>query len=131
MKKARFLPRILVLFLVFLALEFAMFRFAYHHYKNVAAWSVPDSREVLMYEGEVYYLAGEIGDPGLSSKKYPTDELLGEIKPESFFKKADPMLVWNVKEKENFLIVAVEDDVELLYYHEDIDNPAETETVEG
>ena len=84
-----------------------------------------------MYEGEVYYLAGEIGDPGLSSKKYPTDELLGEIKPESFFKKADPMLVWNVKEKENFLIVAVEDDVELLYYHEDIDNPAETETVEG
>ena len=71
MKQAKFFPRLLILFLVFLALVFAMFRFASHHYKNVAQWGVADSREVLMYEGEVYCFAGEIGDPGLGSKKFP------------------------------------------------------------
>ena len=74
-------------------------RFSTHHYKNIADWVEPDSAEALLYEGETYHLAGEIGESGLSSKKFPTDKILGEVTPESFWEPAAPFVVWSVEGK--------------------------------
>ncbi len=131
MKKAHFLPRALILFVVFLAIGAGIFRYANHHYKNIADWEDPASTEALIYEGDVYYLAGEIGDPGMASKKFPKNEILGEVTPDSLFDRSGPLVVWNVEGKQNFLIITTEDDKEYLYYHEDVENPAETETAMG
>lgn len=131
MKKAHFLPRALILFLVFLAMGVGILRFSTHHYKNIADWVEPDSAEALLYEGETYHLAGEIGESGLSSKKFPTDKILGEVTPESFWKPATPFVVWSVEGKANFLIVKIgnaEDEKAYLYYRDGVSNPAETET---
>ena len=129
MKKAHFLPRALLLFVLFLAIGAGILRYTNHHYKNIARWAEPDSVEVLLYEGDTYYLAGKVGDPGMASKKFPKNEILGEITPESLFVPSDPLVVWNVEGKLNFLIVTDEEDKEWLYYREDMKNPAETETV--
>ena len=131
MKKAHFLLRAAAFFLLLLAIGAGMLRYAHHHYKNIADWEDPASREVLIFEEETYYLAGEIGDPGLSSKKFPTNEILGEVTPDSFFDMAAPWVVWSVEGKANFLIVTLEDEKKMLYYREDMKNPAETETVAG
>lgn len=131
MKKAYFLPRALILFVLFLVIGAGIHRFAIHHYKNIADWEDPDSVEVLLYEGDTYYLAGEVGDPGMASKKFPKDEILGEITPKSLFVPSDPLVVWNVEGKLNFLIVTDEEDREWLYYREDMKNPAENETMAG
>lgn len=130
MKKAYFLPRALVLFVVFLAIGAGIFRFSTHHYQNIADWEDPASMEVLIYEDDTYHLAGEIGDPGLASKKYPKNEVLGEVTPDGLFDPSAPFVVWNVEGKANFLIVTTEDDKEWLYFREGVDNPAETETAE-
>lgn len=131
MKKAHFLPRALILFAVFLAIGAGILRFAHHHYKNIADREDPASMEVLIYEDGIYYLAGEIGDLGMASKKFPKNEILGEVTPDGFFDMTAPLVVWSVEGKANFLIVTTETDKELLYYHESVDNPAETETVKG
>ncbi len=131
MKKAHFLLRAIILFVVFLAIGAGIYRYAHHHYKNIAEWGEPDSTEVLLYEDKTYCLAGEIGDPGLTSKKYPKNEVLGEVTPDNFWDKKAPFLVWSVEGKANFLIVTVEEEKEYLYYHESVENPAETETVKG
>ena len=128
MKKAHFLPRALIFFVVFLAIGAAMFRYAHHHYKNIADWGDSDSLESLIYEDDTFFLAGEIGDDGLSSKKFPKNELLGEVTPDSLWSKDAPIVVWSVEGKANFLILTVGDDQELLYYREGVDNPAERDT---
>lgn len=131
MKKAYFLPRAIILFVVFLVIGAGLYRFSGHHYKNVADWCEPNDTAVLIYEDKTYYLAGEIGDPGMASKKFPKNEVLGEVTPESLWDTKAPFVVWSVEGKANFLIVTVEDEQEYLYYHESVDNPAETETVKG
>ncbi len=131
MKKAHFLPRAIILFVVFLAIGAGIFRYANHHYKNIADWGEPDSAKILIYEDETYYLAGKVGDSGLASKKFPKNEVLGEVTPDSLFDTSDPLVVWSVEGKANFLIVTVKDEKEYLYYHESVDNPAETAAVQG
>ena len=126
MKKARFLLRALVFFVIFLAIGAGVLRFSTHHYKNIARWGETDSMENLIYEDEIYHLAGEIGDPGLGTKTFPKDEVLGEVKPDGILDRTPPYVVWSVKEKEDFLIIVVDDDTQLLYYHSDVSNPAET-----
>lgn len=129
MKKAYFLPRALLLFVVFLALGAGIFRFSTHHYKNVAEWGEPDSNEVLLYEEDTYHLAGRIGEKGLTSKKFASAEVLGEVTPDGFLDRTAPLVVWSVDGKADFLIVIDEEEREWLYYREGVDNPAETETV--
>ena len=130
MKKAHFLLRALVLFVVFLILGAGIYRFSKHHYKNVAEWGEPNSQDVLIYKDDTYYYVGKIGDYGLNSKKYAKNEVLGEVTPESLWDKREAFVVWNLDGKANFLIVAIEDE-QYLYHHESIDNPIETETAKG
>lgn len=131
MKKAYFLPRALILFVAFLVIGAGIFRYANHHYKNIADWEDPTSTAILIYEGDTYYLAGKVGEPGMTSKKFPKNEILGEVTPDSLFDLSEPLVVWDVEGKEKFLIVTVGEDTEWLYYREDAENPAETETAKG
>ncbi len=130
MKKAHFLLRASILFVVFLAIGAGIFRYANHHYKNIADWEDPASTEALIYEGDTYYLAGKVGDPGLTSKQFPKNEVLGEVTPDSLLDPSAPLVVWSVEGKLKFLIVTDEEDREWLYYREDANNPTETETAE-
>ena len=127
MKKAYFLPRALILFVVFLAIGAGIFRYANHHYKNIADWEDPTSAEALIYEDEIYYLAGKVGDPGMPTKKFSKNEILGEMTPDSLFDPSEPLVVWSVEGKLNFLIVTDEEDREWLYYRDGAENPVETE----
>ena len=129
MKKAYFLPRALVLFLAFLLLGAGMFRYAHHHYKNVASWGEADSTRVLIYEGETYYLAGLMGERGLNAKTYPAGDVLGEVTPKNFLDKTPALVVHSVEGKDDYLILIMGEDEKYLYFHEKVDNPAETETV--
>ncbi len=138
MKKAYFFPRALILCLVFLVIGAGIYRFTFHHYKNVAEWNETDSQNALTYEDESYFLAGKIGEEKLPAKKYAKEEVLGEIKPDGFFNTDEPYVLWNVKDKKDYLIVAV-DDIEYLYYRDGVNNPvkpttsgtSETETAAG
>ena len=131
MKKAYFLPRALILFVVFLAIGAGILRFSTHHYKNIADWEDPASMDTLIYEDETYYLAGKIGDPDITSKKFPKNEVLGEVTPHGFFDLSAPLVVWSVEGKSNYLIVKDEEEKEWLYYRDGAVNPAETETIMG
>lgn len=131
MKKAHFLLRAAAFFLLFLVIGAGMLRFANHHYQNIADWGEDDTINVLIYEERTYYLAGEIGDAGLTSKKFPKNETLGEVTPDGLLDLSAPWVVWSVEGKANFLIVTLEDEKEWLYYHESVENPAETETAAG
>ena len=138
MKKAFFLPRALILFLVFLVIGAGIYRFAYHHYKNIAEWESSDSQQALLYEEDTFLLAGKIGDENLSAKKFSKEEVLGEVTPQGWFDNSKPFVVWSVEGKANFLIVTKEAK-DYLYYRKGVDNPAkpassataETETVAG
>lgn len=123
MKKAYFLPRALILCLVFLLIGVGIYRFTLHHYKNVAEWTEADSQNELVYEETSYFLAGKIGGERLTAKKYTKEEVLGEIKPDGFFNIDEPYVLWTVKDKPNFLIVSV-DDTDYLYYKDGVNNPA-------
>ncbi|MBE6558669.1 MAG: hypothetical protein E7661_06645 [Ruminococcaceae bacterium] len=127
MKKAYFIPRAIICFLIFVCLGLAFVRFASHHYANVAEWKDPASRDVLIYDEDAFYLAGEIGKNGLNEKDYPTEKVLGEVTPEGLFQKQDPVVIWMVENKKDFIIVVDEEDSRWLYYREGEENPAETE----
>ncbi len=127
MKKAYFIPRALLFFVIFFVVGVGIYRFASHHYKNVAEWGEPDSSSALIYEEETFFLAGKIGEDKLSAKKFPKNEVLGEVTPENFFDNAKPFVVWSVEGKINFLIVTNEK-TEYLYYRNGVSNPAEPET---
>ncbi len=128
MKKAHFSLRALIWFVVFLALGAGILRFSTHHYKNVADWERPDSVEVLVYEEDTFYLAGKVGDNGISAKKFPQNEILGEVTPKSIFDATSPLIIWSVEEKEEYLIVVDEEKNQWLYYKEGAENPVAPET---
>ena len=131
MKKAHFLIRAIVCFIVFVMIGLGLHRFSNHHYKNIADWSEPDDTNVLIYQDKTYYYAGKIGDPGLAAKKFAKNETLGEVTPDSLWDKKEAFVVWSVEGKANFLIVTVGESTQYLYYHESVSNPAETETAMG
>ena len=57
-----------------------LYWWGFHSYPDVAEWVQPGSHEAFIYEGETYYLSGQIGKKGLTKSKYPMDKLLGQIK---------------------------------------------------
>ena len=97
--------RALCAFAVCAVVGVGIYFFSLHHHADVAEWSSDGNREALVYEKTTYYLWGESGDEGLPRKDYETEELKGEIKPDSFFDPAKPVLVWTVKGKDSYLAV--------------------------
>ena len=72
--------RAVAVFLILAGILAVIYWFGYDSYRDVAEWSVPGSRETLIMDGETYTLSGVIGKKGLTAKKYPVGDLLGEVK---------------------------------------------------
>ena len=74
--------RVFGAFILLGVLAAVLYWWGYHSYPDVAEWAEPGSHDALVYQGETYYLSGQIGKNGLTKSKYPIDELLGQIKEE-------------------------------------------------
>lgn len=57
-----------------------LYWWGYNSYPDVAEWAEPGNHDAFIYEGETYYLAGQINKKGLTKATYPMDKLLGQIK---------------------------------------------------
>ncbi len=117
--------RALCAFAVCLLVGVGIYFFSLHHHANVAEWGEEGSRETLIYEDTTYRLRGEIGSTGLSEGAFPTEELKGEVKPAGLLDPSQPLLVWTVKGKADYLVV-VDDSVSYVYLAEK-DTTVETE----
>lgn len=78
-KRAFFALRAVLAFVLLAALCAGIYWAGYHAYPDVAEWIAPGDHSAIVYKGETYLLAGTIGKRGLTAKKYPADELLGEL----------------------------------------------------
>lgn len=72
--------RALVAFVLLGGLLAAVYWWGYNSYRDVAEWVEPGHHEAFIYDGETYYLAGQIGKKGLTKSKYPMDKIIGQIK---------------------------------------------------
>ena len=72
--------RILLVFAVLASFLVILYRFGYRAYRENAQWVEEGNHDALIYEGETYYLAGKLGQKGLSKSKYPVDKLLGQVR---------------------------------------------------
>ena len=97
--------RALCAFAVCLLIGVGIYFFSLHHHSNVAEWGEDGDREVLICEEKTYRLRGEVGSAGLSESAFPTEELKGEVKPSRWFSPDQPLLVWTVKGKADYLLV--------------------------
>ena len=72
--------RVIVAFVLLGLLLALLYWCGFHSYRNVAEWLTPGDHEAFVYGGDTYYLSGEIGQKGLTLKKYPLDQIIGEIR---------------------------------------------------
>ena len=132
------LARGICFFLLFALLLGGLHWICLHHYKNAAAWGGEGGalRDSLLYDGTVYYLAAEVGAPGISASVYAQGDLLGEIKPEGLSALRYSLPVYTVKasagkQRDGYLLVVYEDGESYIYYRQGTDNPyrpAESDT---
>ena len=83
--------RILLVFALLAALLALIYWLGYDSYRNVAEWAEPGSHEALIYEEEVYYLAGRVGQKGLTKSKYPIDKVLGQVRDDGTPVETEPV----------------------------------------
>ena len=62
------------------ALIALLYWWGYDSYPDVSKWVEPGNHDALIYNGETYYLSGQIGKKGLTKSKYPIDQVLGQVK---------------------------------------------------
>lgn len=128
-RKAYFLLRAFVVFILCVAALLGVYRLCYHYHANVATWADDTGeRQRMIYQDTIYHLAGKVGSKGIGTNAYKTDELLGEVKPQSLFDVTPPLFVWRVENKEGYLILVDEQDDKYLYYAEGEINPAQPKT---
>lgn len=92
-----------------------LYRWGYDSYKDVAEWVVPGDHSALLYNDETYYLAGRIGQKGLSKSKFAMDKVLGQVKDDGTPVTTEP-------------VTTAEPESEEEYFPEDTDDWEETET---
>ncbi len=92
-----------------------LYRWGYDSYKDVAEWVVPGDHSALIYQDETYYLAGRIGQKGLSKSKFAMDKVLGQVKDDGAPVTTEP-------------VTTAEPEPEEEYFPEDTDEWEETET---
>lgn len=135
------LARSMGVFLLLAALLAGLFWLCLHHYRDVAEWGTKDGdrQESLVYDGEIYFHAGTVGDPGIGSGNFVTGRALGEVKPEGADALRNSYPVHAVttgggKVRDGYLIVILEDGEPHVYYRQDLDNPrrpSASETLSG
>ena len=80
-KRAFFLLRATVAFVLLLALIAGLYIWGYRSWPSVAEWADEDGgHNALVYEGETYTLVGVMGKGNLTDKNYPMDKVLGQVK---------------------------------------------------
>ena len=104
-----------VAFVLLGLLILVLYRWGYDSYKDVAEWAEPGSHDALIYNGETYYLSGQVGKKGISKSKFATDKVLGQVKDAG---------VSVTTESET----TAETEPEVEYFPEDADEWEETET---
>ena len=78
-KKAYFIPRAIIAFVLLMALILGIYLIGFRSWREVAEWGEGSNHEILIYEEETYVLIGQIGKKGLNLKKYPIHKVLGQV----------------------------------------------------
>ena len=79
-KRALFLLRAAIAFILLFALIGGLYVWAYRSWSSVAEWADEmGGHAALVYEGDTYALVGKMGKGNLTSKNYPTDKILGKV----------------------------------------------------
>ena len=82
------------------ALIALLYWWGYNSYQDVAEWVEPGNHDALIYNGETYYLSGQIGKKGLSKSKYPIDRVLGQVKDDGVPVTTEPVTTAEAETKE-------------------------------
>ncbi len=136
-KKSPLTLRALIVFLVFALCGVALYYLGMHYHKDVAARET-GSLDTLMYDDDVFLLAGKLGDKGLGTVPFEyASKALGEVKPEGKSAWTHTFMVYGMdpdnksfptdKKREDYLVVIHEDDEAYVYHRISVQNPA-TET---
>ena len=134
-KKAPLTLRAMILFLAFALCGVVLYYVGMHYHKNVAA-SETGSLDTLIYEDDVFLLAGKWGDKGLGTVPFQyADKALGEVKPEGKTAWTHTFMVYGMdpdnksfpvdKKRDDYLVVIHEDGEAYVYHRISVPNPAE------
>ena len=89
-KRAFFILRAVIAFVLIGVLLAVLYQVAFKSYPTVAEWGEPGNHDTLIYEGETYALVGVLGKKGLNLKKYPIDEIIGQVRDDGLPKLTEP-----------------------------------------
>lgn len=98
-KSALFALRAVIAFVLLGMLLAVLYWWGFHSYRDVAEWAEPGNHDALVYDGETYYRSGVIGKRGLTLKKYPIDQILGEVKDDGIPVTTEPVTLPETEEE--------------------------------
>ena len=155
-KRAFFLPRAVVAFILLFALIAGLYLVGFRSWREVAEWGENSDHTALIYKEETYLLTGQIGKKGLTLKKYPIDKVLGQVRDDGSVMTTEEVtfpeeteegetlkvtppdgtptlphehtyILYSVKDMEDYLLV-LEKDGEYYLYQKTVETEAESET---
>ena len=155
-KRAFFLPRAVVAFILLFALIAGLYLVGFRSWREVAEWGENSDHTALIYKEETYLLTGQIGKKGLTLKKYPIDKVLGQVRDDGSVMTTEEItfpeeteegetlkvtppdgtptlphehtyILYSVKDMEDYLLV-LEKDGEYYLYQKTVETEAESET---